>query len=79
MLEARLKQPGPVVVDQDGSGDAANPERHAFPYRIGHFAAGDDIGNGKAATGLEHAEGFAENAFLVGGEVNDTVGDDDVD
>ncbi len=43
------------------------------------MAARDDVGDGEAAAGAEDAEGFGEDAVLVGGEVDDAVGDDDVD
>ena len=33
----------------------------------------------KRPPGSQHAEGFAQHAVLVGGEIDDAVGDDDVD
>ena len=46
---------------------------------VGNLAANDDVGDGEAAAGAEHAKGFAQDAILVGGEIDDAVGDDDVD
>ena len=40
---------------------------------------GDDVGDAYAAAWREDAEGFCEDARLVGAEVDDAVGDDDVD
>ena len=37
------------------------------------------VGDGEAAAGPQHAEGLAQDAVLVGGEIDDAVGDDDVD
>jgi hypothetical protein len=38
----------------------------------------DDVGDLQAPTGPEHAEGLAEDGVLVGGEVDDAVGDDEI-
>jgi len=43
-------------------------------YRSAH----NNIGDSETATGLEDAEGFAEDAILVRGKVDDTVRNDDV-
>src|SRR5690606_14921175 len=39
----------------------------------------DDVGHLQASAGAQHAEGFGEDLVLVGAEVDDAVGDDDVD
>ena len=44
-----------------------------------HAGVGDDVGDGEAAAGLEHARGLAQDLRLVGGEVDDAVGEHDVD
>src|ERR1700736_2697451 len=59
--------------------DAADPEFHALANRVRDFASNYYIGNCETAAGLEHPECFAQNAVLVAGEVNDTVGQNDVD
>jgi hypothetical protein len=46
---------------------------------ISGFRRDHHIGDGETAAGLEHAEGFAQDAILVGGEIDDAVGDDDID
>ena len=70
---------GFIVRFFEGAGDAADPEFDvAFEFG-GDFAADDDIADGEAAAGFEDAEGFAEDAVFVGGEVDDAVGNDDVD
>src|SRR6267378_3307855 len=68
-----------VLVLLEGAGDAANPEFHALANVGGDFTANDDIGDGEAAAGPEHAESFTEDAILVAREIDDAVGDDDVD
>ena len=77
--ESRGGQLGAVVVLVERAGDAANPEHHALADRVRHFAADDDVGNGEAAAGLEHAERLAQDAVLVGGKIDDAVRDDHVD
>src|SRR5882672_10041924 len=68
-----------VFVLLECAGDAADPEFHTFANVSGDFTANDDIGDGKAAAGFQHAEGFAEDTILVAGKIDDAVGDDDVD
>ena len=64
ILEACAGQLCDVVVFFESAGDAAHPEQHALAHRFGHAAAHDHIGDSETAAGLEHAEGFAENADL---------------
>ena len=45
----------------------------------GNVAADDDIGDGETSAGFENAEGLAQDAIFVGGEIDDAIGDDDVD
>src|SRR5882724_11220262 len=68
-----------VFVLLECAGDAADPELHAFANVSRNFTANNDVGDGKAAAGLEDAEGFAEDAVFVAGKIDDAVGDDDVD
>ena len=44
-----------------------------------NLAAGNDIGYGESAAGFQNAESLAQNFILVGGKIDDAVGDDDVD
>src|SRR5690348_18074745 len=59
--------------------DATNPEKHALANLGENLAPRDNIGDGEAAAGLEDAKGFAEDLILVGGKIDDAIGDDDVD
>src|SRR5712664_3108398 len=68
-----------VFVLLEGAGDAAYPEFHALANGSGDFTANNDIGDGETAAGFEDAESFAEDAILVAGKIDDTVGDDYVD
>ena len=43
------------------------------------LALDHDVGDGEASAGLEHAEGLAQHARFVATQVDDAVGDDDVD
>ena len=52
---------------------------HALTNFRQDLAARDDVGDSEAAAGLQNAEGFAQNSVLVGGKIDDAVGDDDVD
>ena len=77
--EAGAGEFGGVFGFFESAGDAAGPEFDVAADFGGDLAADDDVGDGEAAAGLEDAEGFGEDAVLVGGEVDDAVGDDDVD
>jgi hypothetical protein len=68
-----------IVLLFESAGDAAYPEEHAVANLGVDLAANDDVGDGEATAGLEDAEGFAQDAVFIGGEVDDAVGDDDVD
>jgi hypothetical protein len=68
-----------VLILLEGAGDAADPEFHALANVSGDFTANDDIGDCQTAAGPEDAEGFTEDAILVARQIDDAVGDDDVD
>ena len=70
---------GGVVGLFEGSSDAADPEEHGLADAIVEVATGDDVGDGEAAAGAQDTEGFGEDAVFVGGEIDDAVGEDDVD
>ena len=57
------------------------PTHSSMLFRISgsDFAAHDDIRNGEAAAGLQHAKCFAKDAILVGGKIDDAIRDDDID
>src|SRR5882672_7134515 len=58
--------------------DAADPKLDTLANVGGNFAADDDIGDGKAATGLQDPECFAQDAVFITGKIDDAVGDDHV-
>src|SRR6266850_7298882 len=68
-----------VFVLLEGAGDAADPEFHTLANVSGDFTANDDIGDCQTTAGPEDAEGFTEDAILVDRQIDDAVGDDDVD
>jgi hypothetical protein len=68
-----------LVLAGQGASDAAGPLLHVGAGRVVHVVVGNDVGDGEASAGSEDAGDFAQNAGLVGGEVDDAVGDDDVD
>src|SRR5438093_6094275 len=76
LVEAGYGQLVSVVGFVEGSGDTADPEKHAAANFGLDFAAGDDVGDGEAATGLEDSEGFAQDLSFVGREIDHAVGDD---
>jgi hypothetical protein len=60
------------------AGDAADELRDVGAGGIVHGRVGDDVGDGEAARGLSNAR-FRERLRLVGREVDDAAGQDDVD
>jgi len=66
-------------LDEDGAGDATDEGFDVGLDGIGERLQEREIGDGDAATRLEDAGDFAPDAGLVGGEVEDAVGDDDID
>src|SRR5258706_16022691 len=77
--ESALREQVAVLLLVQGAGDAAGPELHGAGNGLGDVAAADDVRHGEPPARLQHAEGFGEDARLVGGKVDHTVGDDDVD
>src|SRR5882762_10272236 len=61
-----------VLILLEGAGDAADPEFHALANVSRDFTANDDIGDCQTAAG-------PEDAILVARQIDDAVGDDDVD
>src|SRR6266498_5172296 len=78
-LEAGGVQFGLVVGVEQGAGDAAGPQCHEVAQRCGQPPAEHDVGDGEPAAGAQYPVGLAQDAVLVHGEVDDAVGDDDVD
>jgi hypothetical protein len=59
------------------AGDAAGPLLHVGARGVVHLRVGDHIGDGEPAAGAQDARGLTDHTVLVGGEVDDAVGDDD--
>ena len=64
---------------RERAGDAAGPLAHVRARRLVHVLVGDHVGDGEAAAGAQHARGLGDHPRLVAGEVDDAVGDHDVD
>ena len=78
VVEAGSAHPGDAVVLGEGAGDAAGPQSHDLG-ELGLQGAGeDDVGDREPAAGAQHSQGLAEDLVLVRGQVDDAVGDDDV-
>ena len=60
-------------------GDATGVRLHVGAGGVVHVVVGHDVRDREPAAGLEHPGGFAQDPGLVGREVDDAVGDDDVD
>src|SRR5690606_40111501 len=54
------------------------PERHALLYRVRKAGTSDHVSHRKAAAGLQHSERLSDHLTLVTRQVDDTVGNDDV-
>src|SRR5689334_6276720 len=76
--EAGLVEQATPVVDGLAAGDAPRPEVDRAHGLFGQRYAVGDVGELDAATGPEGPEGLGEDGGLVGAEVDDAVGDDDV-
>ena len=68
-----------VVVLIERPGDAAGPEQHVSPNLLRNRPTGHDIGDSEPAARLQNAERLAQHAILVGGQVDNAVGNDHVD
>src|SRR5271157_719102 len=79
LVEAGGSQLGAILVFFERAGNAADPQQDAAADFGEHPAFGDNVGNGQAAAGFENAEGFGQYAVLVGREVDDAIGNNDID
>src|SRR6185437_2640596 len=68
-----------IVRSLKGAGDATDPEEHAVAYGVRDVTEEDHVGDGEAAAGAEDTKCFREDAVFIGGEIDNAVGDDDVD
>ena len=67
------------VLDVHRSAQALADEQRAAADLFGYAAIGEDVGEVELSAVGEHAPDFVEDGLLVGGEVDNAVGDDDVD
>lgn len=63
----------------EGACDAVGVGAHAGAVLGGEVIVGDQVADADAAAGSEDAVDLAEDCGFVRGEVDDAVGDDDVD
>ena len=76
--KAGLFQEGKEVFLGERAGDALPPQGVVvFDGRV-RLIGGDHVGHHQAAAGFEDPQGLPEGAALVAGEVDDTVGQDDI-
>src|ERR1039458_10867753 len=68
-----------VIVNNESSGNAASPQCHEALKVIGDFLLKDDVGERKKSAVLEDAERLSQDDVLIGSEIDDAVGDDDID
>src|SRR4029077_873033 len=66
------------LLDEEGAGGAGGPALGIVPRRFGDRARRDDIGDREPTAGAQRTERFAIDGRLVGHEVDDAVGEDDV-
>src|SRR5262249_22540934 len=78
-LEARRRELGPILGFFQRARDAAHPQKDVPPQRLGDGAARNHIRYGEAAARLQDAERLAQDLVLVARQIDDAVGDDDVD
>ncbi|TKS57772.1 MAG: hypothetical protein EWM73_03734 [Nitrospira sp.] len=67
-----------IVADRQRARQAVTPFFRVVDEVLGDRLVGDDIGDGEPPAGLEHAEHLPEHLALVGGQVDDAVGNDQI-
>src|ERR1700733_4462565 len=77
--QARIGEHAFELGARERAGDAAGPRRNVGAGGRVEVVVGDHIGDGNAASGAEDTRGLAHDLGLVGREVDDAVGDDDID
>ena len=83
-LDLNVREAGPaqltgVVLAGQRPGDAACPLLHALARFLVHALVGDDVADGEATARPQDSGRLAEDAGLVGAQIDDAVGDDHVD
>ncbi len=77
--EPSVVEKGRVLLGGQRPGNAAGPACHVLFGSVVHVGVGDDVAHGKPAVRAQDAGRLADDGRLVGGQVDDAVGDDDVD
>src|SRR5207248_1621326 len=76
--ETRVSQGSAVFRLGERAGDASGLLFGVGTGRVVNVGVGDDVGDRETAAGAQHTSGLSEHEVLVCGEVDDAVGDDDV-
>src|SRR5271157_5508486 len=77
-LESGVRQLRGVLRVLQRARDAANPQQPAVAHLPRHVAMYHDVRHSEAAAWFQHAKGLAQHAVLVGGEIDDAVGNNHV-
>src|SRR5438874_12416915 len=78
VTETGLRENRDELSLRESAGNSTRPEIDILADRLRQLIRHHDIRVEEPAAGLEHAEDLAEGDRLVGGEVQDAVGDDHV-
>ncbi len=70
---------GPILVLRERARDATCPLGHVGTSGVVHVGVGKDVGDRKSTTWPQYPGSLSEHDVLVGSQVDDAVGDDDVD
>src|ERR1035438_3278061 len=68
-----------VFANNESTGNAAGPQCHQALKVLRDFLLKDDVGDRKKSAVLEDAERLSQDDVLIGSEIDDAVGDDDID
>ena len=79
LIEARVGQIAPELVDRQRSRDAAGELLRVLARDLVHVGIGHDVADGESSPWPQDAGGLEEDPALVRGEVDHAVGDDHVD
>ena len=71
-------EPGAILGLFHGSGKTRGPQRHAVAQLGGNRPPHDDVGDRQPTSRPQDSEYFAEHPILVDRQVDDAVGDDDI-
>ena len=74
-----LNQQARVLTVEQRTGDSGGPEVDAFARVLGDLVVDHDVGDLQPAAGAQDAIDLVENGVLIGHEVDDAVGDHDID